>query len=165
VARFSDRQPQIRIVNSIGLVTAGPYRLDVASSAPATYGLTLERVEPTEQVEAVVFKNFQWDEVGYPFGYRLGVMLSFVAVEGAPGNSNYGLTLLHNLWRLGIENQFSYAALQFAMFSGSSFYPMLPSPEWNPTTTAGKQGFFDVSISLQSRSLVANPGNWADSQW
>lgn len=167
MARFNDRQPQFRIVNSIGLVIEGPYRFDVASGAPETYGVTFDGADASEHEEyAGQWTNFAWQRVGYALGYRYAVSLRFVACE-ASAFGNYGLTLLHHLWRTAVETQLTYGGLQFSMYQGAAWHPVVPDSGqgWAPTPTAGKQGFFDVTMAFQTRNLVATPGEWAVAQW
>lgn len=167
MALFPDARPQLRIVNSFGAPIEGPYYFDAApgATAPATLGVHLPTLKCSEQAEKVEFKNFQWAEISYILGYRYFVTLDFTAVEHNGSATNYGLTLLHRLWRAAAENQVAYGALQFARSTGATFYPVVQTGEWSPVDSGGKWGRFDVSLSFKSRSLVATPGEWAVSQW
>lgn len=166
MATFPSRRPLLKLVNSVGAPIEGPYPLAVSDYAPENLGIRLSGVEASEHEEGVRFVNYQWNEVGYTFGYRLGVTLHFTAVE-ATASPGYGLTLLHRIWRAAVETQFTYCAVQFAMYSTSAFYAMVPASGagWAPTLSGGKQGLFDVSLSFRTRALVSVPGEWAVSQW
>lgn len=164
---FPDPRPQLRIVNSAGTAIEGPYYFDAApgASAPATLGINLRSLKCSEEAEKIDFKNFQWADVSYILGYRYHVTMDFEAVEHNGSATNYGLTLLHRLWRAAAETQVPYGALQFARSTGATFYPVVQESEWQPADSGGKWGRFDVSLSFKTRSLVATPGEWAVSLW
>jgi hypothetical protein len=163
MARFPDYQPSFRLVNSVGTVTGGPWRFDVASGAPATYGITLGSTEPWYVDENIgPFLNYQWSEIAYNLGYRYYVNLDFVFIEGQSGNSNYGLTLLDNLFRLCAENQVTYAMVQFSLAAGAPFYGIVPAGGggMHPHEVASKQGYYELALSFKSRDLQAGGAPW-----
>lgn len=166
MARFPDYQPQLRVVNSVGTPIEGPYRLDVLSGAEASRGLVLGETEPWYEEESIgPFLNYQWAEVAYSLGYRYFVRLNFAKVE-ALASSTYGLTLLDRLYQIAVQNQVTYAALQFSLFVGAPFFGVRPSGGgFHPTKLAGKQGLYELSLSFKSRDLQASPQPWAVSQW
>jgi hypothetical protein len=145
----------------------GPYQFMVSSGAPATLGITLSTVDAWEEVETVgPWKNFNWSQISFVLGYRLHATLRFTAVESEITPNNYGLTLLHRLWRIGLENQITFAALEFRMFTTGVWRPVVVNTaEWRPTLMAGKQGFYEVEIPIVTRDLVAAPGEWAKANW
>ena len=161
------RLSQIKLVNSFGTTTAGPYQLELASSA-ATYGFLVASVEAQEDPEVLgPYKNAQWSSMAQWLGYRLYVTIHFTMVEAKPVSPNYGLSLLHGLWRSAVENQVAFGALQFALYGASAWHPMVPQDGavWKPSPMDGKWQLFDVDFPLMSRELVTNPGEWADQQW
>lgn len=169
--RFVYYVPQLQVVNSIGNVIEGPYRLDVAGGAyntdPPGIGITLGSTEPWYEPENIgPFLNYQWSEISYNLGYRYFVNLNFSFVEGAGGNSFYGLTLLDRLYQIAVQNQVTYGALQFSLFSGSSFFAVVPNGGgFQPQKCAGKQGFYELSLSFKSRDLQATSRAWASGLW
>ena len=161
------RSPSLRTVNQFDTPLAGPFALDVPSAKDAL-GLVLGTIDAHEEAEVLgPYKNAQWAMFSQWLGYRLYVTLHFAQVESSPTNGQYGLSLLHSLWRAAVETQVNYAALQFSMFNGAAWHGMVPQQgsSWAPTLIAGKQGFYEVSLALVSRDLVANPGEWAQQQW
>ena len=154
--RFVDLQPQLQVVNSVGAVIEGPYRIDVASGAagsnPPGLGIVLDTAEPWYQEESIgPFLNYQWSEIAYLLGYRYYVNLNFACVEGAASQNFYGLTLLDQLYQICAATQVPYAALQFSLFVGSPFFGVVPAGGggFHPQKIAGKQGFY--SLTLQFR--------------
>jgi hypothetical protein len=168
IVRFPDYQPQLQLVNSGGTVIEGPYQLDVKSGAPASLGITLGGAEPWYVEENIgPFLNYQWSEVAYNLGYRYFVTLNFSFVESGQTSTAQGLTLLDRLHQACVKTQVTYAALQFSLFVSSPFFGVVPagSNGFHPQKVAGKQGFYDLSLSFKSRDLQATPGAWASSLW
>jgi hypothetical protein len=167
--KFVDYAPQLQVVNSVGGIVEGPYRFDVKSGAPATLGITLGSTEPWYVDENVgPFLNYQWAEVAYNLGYRYYVTLNFADVEGqAVGGNTYGLTLLDRLYQLCVQNQVTYGALQFSLFTLSPFFAVVPagSNGFHPQKNGGKQGFYTLSLSFKTRTLQATPQAWAKGLW
>lgn len=170
MALAAPRQPALLVTNQGGgnPVSEGPYLLAVSpSNAPSTLGVTLNTIDAWEEEEVIgPWKNFQWSQISYSLGYRLHANLHFVAVESDLANSTYGLTLLHRLWRIGIEYQITYAPLQFRMFTLSPWRPVvIGGTEWRPQLAEGKQGLYTVDFPIVSRDLVSAPGEWAQQGW
>jgi hypothetical protein len=168
MASATHRSPALRVVNSGGVQIEGPYELSVVpNNAPANYGLTLGTVEAREETVTIgPWLNFQWAQMSYLVGYRYHVSLRFSMIESDPASLVYGLTLLHRLWRIAVEYQTSYAALQFRMFSTGAWRGVVPDgTEWAPQLIAGKQGFYTASVDLVTREIVPIPGEWAQGLW
>lgn len=161
------RQPAFQAVNSGGTVIEGPYLFNVGGGAPTTLGVTLATVNASEEAEMVgPWKNFAWSQMAFPLGYRLHATLNFTSVESDPASQFYGLTLLHRLWRWGVETQFPYPGLQFRMFTSSAWRPVVISSfEWRPSLMAGKQGLYEVDLTISSFNLLPFAGEWAQSAW
>lgn len=162
----TQRSPLLRVVDPSG-TPLETYPLAVSSGAPAANGFTLSTIDAWEEEEVIgPWKNFQWSQVSFPLGYRLHAMLRFTQVESDVASNVYGLTLLHRLWKIGLEYQITYAALQFAMFASSAPRPVvINGNEWRPSLMAGKQGLYELDIPIVTRDLVTSPGEWARSQW
>jgi hypothetical protein len=172
VGAATPRTPALQVVNSVGTVIAGPYLIapGVTGTALATgsaLGLTLATIDAWEEAEVIgPWKNFLWQQVVYPLGYRYHASLRFVGVESDTSSNQYGLALLHNLWQQSVNNALTFAALQFRMFTTSTWRPVVAgSFEWRPSFAAGKQGLYEVDLALTSRELIATPGEWAQSAW
>src|ERR1035437_184981 len=154
MAGFPIYQPTLRVVNSGGAVIGGPYQLDPAS-ALNTRGFALVSTEVWYVDEnSGPFLNYQWSQIAYSLGYRYYVTLNFTAISGQAVNGNaYGLTLLDRLYQGCVQNQVTYAAIQFALFPGSAFYGVVPagSTGFHPTLSSGKQGLYDLTLSFMTR--------------
>lgn len=168
MAGFPIYQPQLRVVNSGGSVIEGPYQFDPAT-AMGTRGIVLVGTEPWYVDEnSGPFLNYQWSQIAYLLGYRYYVTLNFAAISGqAVSGSAYGLTLLDRLYQACVQNQATYAALQFSLFVGSPFYGVGPagSTGFHPTLSSGKQGLYDLTLSFTTRDLQASPQAWAAGLW
>ena len=167
MARFADYQPMFRIVDAGGNLLEGPYRMDVPFAQP-TLGIVLGETEPWYEDENVgPYLNFQWNEIAYNLGYRYYVRLNFAQVEAAPANNKYGLSLLDYLYQTAVQNQVTFAALQFSLFMGGPFFGVRSSGSggFHPMKTGGKQGFYELSLTFKSRELQASPKPWAASTW
>lgn len=162
------RQPAIQVVNSIGGVIGGPYLFNVGGGAAATLGVTLATIDASEEAKSVgPWENFSWQTVSFLLGYKYHATLKFTNVESDPTLTNYGLTLLHRLWAYGTANQLTFAGLQFRMFGAPAPWRsvVVSGLDWAPSLMAGKQGVYDVDLTISTRDLVATPGEWAQSSW
>ena len=151
--RAADYQPQLQVVNSAGGVIEGPYRLDPSSGTEASLGFVLSSIEPWYVDEnSGPFLNYLWSEMAYPLGYRFYVNLDFGAIGSAVNNNYFGLTLLSRLYQTCVQNQVTYAALQFSLFAGGGahFFGIIPngSTGFHPTKAGGKAGTLPANARL-----------------
>ncbi len=175
-AYFPTFAPALRTVDSVGNVIRGPHAL--TPQAGVTDGLTglingvlLARGAAVTYATEIYgpFTYTNYDEAPSLIGFRALVELEFSLIgmnsAWAPGTQGFGLLLAYYLDAFTSDQ---YAALQFNLYRQSGTWRgVYPTSSWNPKPAGDKQpsGYFEMTMSLRARSLIAAPGDFSAFEW
>lgn len=165
---FVQYRPAIRLVNSVGAVTAGPTVL-YQPTASSSYGIWLKSARVEYQPELLgPWMSFGYAKRWRKLGYRPHVSLDFALLETDNTSTAYGLDLLLSYYNGGVSSE-TFGSLQFNLFSTSGSSPwrsFVPESAWAPQPAQGKQfSGHTLTMDLSAVELITDPGWYGQSTW
>ena len=170
--------PSIRSVTSAG---AQILRLDLRPDLVQQDGINLASTSVTYTPEMLgPWMNYSYSQRWKFLGYRVNVSLRFDLIV-PQNNSTKALRAMLAILRAGWESQ-TFAGCQFNLFAdftasgGGTVYAadatnrpwrgMLVKSAWSPRPAGGKQTVgYEMTVDLESRDLIAAPGDWELAYW
>lgn len=159
----------LRIVNSVGAVTGGPYAISDPDSALASYGIVMSECKPP-----MFTPHYQteWENGNYQkrwrlLGLRVGLSITFALAFTDGTRPNYGIDFLRNLYNSAVNDTvFGGLQVNFWQTDAAQWLGVKLTSGFEPELFEGKEANgYALRLTAESVNLVSSVGNFAQRKW